>query len=96
MHAAVNAIVEKSSYASDLLFTTLFTAEMKDIDNLNEDLKLTNVYSDYVDKILKEIVYLNGMDEKDEHPLKIILDLINTSVSDENLAKMAISWNPWF
>ena len=49
---------------------------------------------------MKDIIVMNNItDDKQEtsdHPMRIVLELINYSMNDENLSKMPIPWNPWF
>lgn len=50
---------------------------------------------DIIDKIIKELKIICNRDSE-ENPFKNIIELINASKSDEQLAKMSPSWNPWF
>lgn len=50
---------------------------------------------DIIDKIIKEMKKLCNR-ENEENPLHIIMENINSSMSDEQLSKMSSFWNPWF
>jgi hypothetical protein len=77
-----------------------------------DDTQLTNNTSDYVEKIVKDIRLINNNSHittiisqnpeevqqqfPSDHPMRVILDMITNSANDDNLAKMPLSWNPWF
>lgn len=62
---------------------------------MTDESRMAMYIAEYSEKILNEINLLNN-EEKIDHPLKFIMELINTSSNDENLAKMLLPWNPWF
>lgn len=95
MHAATSAIVEKDYIFRKILFSVVFTQTR---DRQNESLSLDMV-DNYVEAFMKKIHFVRNTeneDQKEEHPLKNIFEIINSSMSDENLKKMPLFWDPWF
>ncbi len=98
MHAAANAIMEKKHNSFNMIFTMLFKSELRDYDSRDEEKQLFYTFSEYVEKLLDEIALINcrNSNSNHSHPMEVILKLIDSSLSDEKLAKCSISWNPWF
>ena len=78
----------------------MYTNDSKDENG--DDTRNIITFEGYTEKILNEFKIINNskVDEKkenlNEHPMKVVFDLINNSINDDNLSKMIIPWNPWF
>ena len=95
IHAATSAIVEREDIFRKILFSVVYT-QIRDRQN---EAYSVEVIEKNVDAFMKKINYVRNSENenvKGEHPLKNIFDIINTSMSDDNLKKMPLFWDPWF
>lgn len=92
IHAATRAIFKKKDLFEKILFSSVFTTNR--VEQLNVEQGNNNV-----SKFMKKLLYLKnseGDTTEGYNPLKIIIDMIDSSMSDDNLKKMPLYWDPWF
>lgn len=92
IHAATRAIFKKRDVFEKILFSSVLTTNR--VEQLT--IEQGNIS---VNKFMKNLLYLkNSENETSEghNPLKVIMDLIATSMSDDNLKKMPFYFDPWF
>jgi hypothetical protein len=98
---------EKQEYLFSLLFNTLYTSQGMTEISTEEEMKLNEEFLNYTERFIREINFINnisesteqrddGYERSDRDPMKNIIDLMNNSMKDEKLGKMALPWNPWF
>jgi hypothetical protein len=103
IHATVSAIFNKSDLIDKILFCVVFN-NYRDVVSVDDIQK-------YIEIFMKKINYLrnskddlnqfndDNMDiEKNEieYPLKIIYEIIENSINEDNLKKMPLYTEPWF
>ena len=103
IHATVSAIFNKSDLIHKILFCVVFN-NYRDVVSVDDIQKYINIFMRKIDYLRNCKDDLNNFNDDNiviekydiENPLKVIYEIIENSLNEDNLKKMPLFIEPWF